>query len=325
MNWQDISSRLKPGQDVMVFVHEKPDGDAWGSAFGLGLIFESLGYNPKLVRPFLNISKTFSWLPGQHLNVGIPSEELHIPPDTAVVVLDCGDLARCEYAVSPEDVLLNVDHHVGNNRYGEINWLDPEAGATAQILCRMLLAKGIKLPAEAATCFYYALVTDTGGFRFSNTNAETMKIASVLLEAGADLGLIREHLWENRPSKELTLLHEMLNAKILVADGRGVICPINNDLVEGTDIYDAETDTSLEMIRGIEGVEAVMLLKETEPGLIKLSLRTKNILDSAAFMSRLGGGGHIRAAGATLHESLDDVIDKVKVLLTEALTKPYST
>jgi phosphoesterase RecJ-like protein len=319
MNWQEIASCLKPGQDVMVFVHEKPDGDAWGSAFGLGLVLESLGYNPKLVRPFMNISKTFSWLPGQHLNVGIPSEELRIPPDAAVIVLDCGDLARCEYAVNLDDVLLDVDHHVGNAGYGKINWLDVEAGATAQVLCRVLLAEGIELSAEAATCFYYALVTDTGGFRFSNTSAETMRIASFLLDAGADLGMIRDHLWENRPGKELTLLQEMLNAKILVAEGRGVICPINNDLVEGTDIYDAETDTSLEMIRGTEGIEAVMLLKEAEPGMVKLSLRTKNELDSAAFMARLGGGGHVRAAGATLHESLDDVIEKVKILLEDAL------
>ncbi|MCL1804470.1 MAG: bifunctional oligoribonuclease/PAP phosphatase NrnA [Clostridiales bacterium] len=320
MIWQDLTGRLRPGQDVMIFVHEKPDGDAWGSAFGLGLTLRDLGYRPRLIRPLHNISVTFSWLPGQELICRIPTEELAIPDDTAVVVLDCGDAERCEYPLDVSRVLLNVDHHISNPGFGAVKWLDTKAGATAQILCRLLIEAGVRLSAAAATCFYYALVTDTGAFRFSNTGVETLRVASELMGYGASLDSIREKLWENRPEKELVLLHSMLNGMIPLAGGRGVLCPLPYDLVVSAGIEAAETDTALEMIRSTQGIEAVMILKENEPGTVKLSLRTKEQLDGAAFMSRLGGGGHVRAAGATIQDSMDNVIARVSALLTEALT-----
>lgn len=325
MDWLQLTSALHPGQEIMIFTHEKPDGDAWGSGFGLGKVLEDLGYNAGLIRPLHNISGTFSWLPGQHLIRCIPRDELRIPAEAAVIVLDCGDLQRCEYPLEGKDVLLNADHHVSNPGFGAVNWLDKEAGATAQLLCRLIFKAGIRLSPEAATCFYYALVTDTGAFRFSNTGAETLKIASDLIGLGADLERIREKLWENRPRKELVLLHHMLNAMIPVAGGKGVLCPLPYDAVIGFGISDAETDNALETIRSTEGVEAVMLLKENEPGLVKLSLRTKKDLNGAAFMARLGGGGHLRAAGATIRgENLGDVIDKAAGLLSEALSDTES-
>lgn len=319
MIWREFAERLRPGQEIMIFVHEKPDGDAWGSAFGLGLTLRDLGYKPLLLRPLHNISGTFSWLPGQDLIYCVPKDKLSIPHETAVVALDCGDLERCEYPLSAERVLLNIDHHISNPGYGAVNWLDTTAGATAQIICRLLFEAGISPSPEAATCFYYALVTDTGTFRFSNTGAETLRIASALIDNSADLDMIRENLWENKPETELILLHSMLNAMIPLAGGRGVLCPLPYDLVTAAGIEAAETDTAFEMIRSTLGVEAVMILKENEPGVVKLSLRTKKDLDSAAFMSGLGGGGHLRAAGATIRDTMDNVIAKVSGLLTEAL------
>ena len=137
MNWQEFSSRLKPGQEIWIMAHEKPDGDAWGSGFGFGIVMESLGYKPRFIRPSANISTSFSWLPGQHLIHCVPGKSLQPPADALVVVLDCGDIERCEHNLGPVEILLNVDHHVSNPGYGELNWLDTRAGATAQVLCKI--------------------------------------------------------------------------------------------------------------------------------------------------------------------------------------------
>ena len=319
MNWFQLTSHLDPGQEIAIMTHDKPDGDAWGSVLGLGLVLENLGYRPKFIHAGLQPGRMYSWLPGQHLIQRTASEGFSLPEREQVIVLDCGDLGRCEFAIDESQVLLNVDHHVSNPGFGQIGWIDATAGATAQILCRLLLENDIVIPPEAATNFYIALVTDTGNFRFSNTGAETLRIAAVLVEHGADIPSIRQRLWENRPGQELPLLQEMMKSMVLFAEGQAALCFLPYDLVMATGIHDAETDTALEAIRSVEGIEAVVLLKEAEPGLVKVSLRSKERIDSASFMSGLGGGGHLRAAGATLRESLPEVREKVIRLLSEAL------
>ena len=259
-------------------------------------------------------------MPGQHLIHRTPAKEFTIPESAAAVVLDCGDLSRCEFAIDPKDILLNTDHHISNPGFGRLNWVEHGAGATAQILCRILLDAQIGISPDAATCFYLALVTDTGGFRFSNAGSETLKLAADMMDFGADIPLIRHYLWENRPSQELPLLQEMMKSMTVFAGGKAVICSLPHEIVISAGIHEAETDTALEVIRSVEGIEAVVLLKESEPGLVKVSLRSKAFLDGAAFMTQIGGGGHLRAAGATLYESLPGVRIKVMELLTDALS-----
>ncbi len=319
MNWQQLEPFLYQQQDILIMVHERPDGDAWGSGLGLGLVLESLGYKPRLPRPY-PIAESYSWMPGQHLIQQVPKGELRIPRDSAVILVDCGDQQRCEYFLGTKKALLNADHHISNPNFGILNWVDAQAGATAQILCRLLFEEGVPVPAQAATCFYTALVTDTGGFRFSSTSSETLDIASKLLACGADLTLIRQKLWENRPKTELVLLQEVMERIEYLAAGRGILCALPYELLTAGGLQDTETDNTIEVLRSIEGIEAVLLLKETSPGLIKASLRSKNFLDSSAFMASLGGGGHIRAAGCTLQEPFEKAKEKISRLLTESLT-----
>ena len=161
MNWRQLAPHLSAERDIMIMTHDKPDGDAWGCTLGFGLVLEGLGYKPRFVHAGLKPSRMYSWLPGQHLISRIPKESLAIPQNGLVIVLDCGDLSRCEFSLAPEQVLLNVDHHVSNPGYGGINWIDASAGATAQVVCRGLLEEGLPIPPEAATCFYIALASDT--------------------------------------------------------------------------------------------------------------------------------------------------------------------
>ena len=319
MEWQELVSKLKPGHDIRLMSHERPDGDAWGSVLGFALVLESLGFKPRYMHVGIQPSRRHGWLPGQHLIELHATKDITLPDEAAVFVLDCGDLSRCEFSLEPEMVLLNVDHHISNPRYGQIDWVDPRAGATAQIIGRILIDNHIPISQGAATCFYTALASDTGGFRFSNTSGETMRVASVMHDSGADLPIIRRRLWEDRPLQELLLLQEMMRSMSLVAEGKGVLCELPYGVIAGSEIYDAETDNALEIIRSVGGIEAVVLLKEIEPDVVKVSVRSKDYLDSAAFMGLMGGGGHLKAAGATLNEPYDKVRDIVCDLLTRAL------
>ncbi|MDR1192716.1 MAG: DHH family phosphoesterase [Peptococcaceae bacterium] len=319
MDWRQLISYLDQGQELTILVHERPDGDAWGSGLGLGLVLEDLGYKPRLLRP-RRPPYAFAWLPGQHLIQVVAGEEWVWPANGAVVTVDCGDGERCEYKLGDRRVLLNADHHVSNPGFGVLNWVDSQAGATAQILCRLLLAGGVAVSPAAATCFYAALVTDTGGFRFSNTGGETLAVAAQLAYGGADLGLIRRRLWENRPRPELTLLREMMARLVLLAGERAVFCALPYETMIEKGILDADTETAIDALRGVEGVEVIALLKETAPEVVKISLRSKETLDCAAFMARLGGGGHVRAAGGTWRGPLPAAEKELTRLLIEALT-----
>ncbi|MCL1849371.1 MAG: DHH family phosphoesterase [Clostridiales bacterium] len=323
MNWHALSQALHEGQEIMIMTHDKPDGDAWGSVLGFGLVLEGLGYRPVFIHAGLIPSKMYAWMPGQHLIKRTPAESLVIPPDTAVFVLDCGDLSRCEFALAPEEILLNIDHHISNPGFGRMNWVEHRAGATAQIICSSLTQAGIGISPEAATCFYLAFITDTGGFRFSNTSPETLRLAAALMDLGADVPMVRHYMWENRPRQELPLLQEMMRTMTVFAEGFGVICTLSHETILRSGIHEAETDTALEAIRSVEDLEVVALLKEAEPGMVKVSLRSKDLLDCAQTMGKIGGGGHFGAAGATLHEGLAQVREKVIGLLTEELERLF--
>ena len=320
MSWRQLTGALEPGQEIAILTHENPDGDSWGSALGLALVLEACGYRPRFARGGEKRTGLFSWLPGQRMMVFADGHP-EIPDAAAVITLDCGDLSRVEIPVEQSRVLLNVDHHISNPLYGRINWVDFDAGATAQVLCGKIFSAGIQLEPDAATCFYTALSSDTGGFRFSNTGAETLRCASVLTDSGADISLIRRHLWENRPKSELALLREMMKSMTVLSGGAGALCALPYSVMTDAGALNAETDTALEVIRSVEGVEAVALLREMSPGKVKVSLRSKDYLDCAAFMAKLGGGGHKRAAGVTLNESFESVAGNFTRLLTEELDR----
>lgn len=317
-HWRQLTDLLKPGQDIALMVHERPDGDAYGSALGLAIILRSLGFCPRFLRARKPVA--FTWLPGQELIEVVEAAGWQKPPEeTQVLVLDCGEAERCEYFLGNKQPLLNADHHITNPGFGVLNWVDVRAGATAEVLCRLLSEAGVPIPPEAATCLLTALITDTGWFKFSSAGVGTMRSAALLMELGADMELIRENLWENRPFSELLLLEEVMRHYRLFHAGKAVICSLPCELLKEKGIMDAETDNTMEMIRGVEGVEVTALLKETEPGTIKGSLRSKYFLDCSALAGQVGGGGHVRAAGCTIKGTLAEAERVIMDLLDRAL------
>jgi phosphoesterase RecJ-like protein len=304
MNWQQVKPLLYPGQDVAIMVHERPDGDALGSALGLALVLQQLGMNAQVLRT-QPMNPVFAFLPGQALVKVIPKGELQLPKNGAVFVLDCGDIARCEYFLGNKRPLVNIDHHITNPYFGILNWVDPKAAATAEVIWQILYEEGIPISPQAATCFYLALITDTGWFRFENTSWRTMACASDLIRQGADLKLIRQEFAESHPIAEFDLMREATNRCRLILEGQAIMCSLPYEVLQGQGLVQTETDNVLELMRSLKGVEAAALLREIEPNVVKISIRTKSRINAAELASQLAGGGHIRAAGCTYQGALE--------------------
>lgn len=319
MNWQQVEPLLYKGQDVAIMVHERPDGDALGSALGLAIVLHALGMSPRVLR-VQPIDETFAFLPGQSFVEVVPRGELELPKNGAVMVLDCGDAERCEYFLGNKRPLVNADHHTTNPGFGIINWVDPGASATAELLCRLFYEDGIMIPPDAATCFYLALLTDTGWFHYPNVTWKTMAAASHLIRQGADLQLIRTRFAESHPVKELRMLREVMNRFRFILDDQVILCSLPFEVMTKQGILTSETDHVFDVLKGTQGVEAAVLLKEVEPNLIKISMRTKQVLDASEMTRLLGGGGHVRAAGATFAGSLEAAETRIIEILGSRLS-----
>jgi len=317
MYWQQVKPLLYPGQDIAIMVHERPDGDALGSALGLAIVLKNLGYNPKVLRTE-PVSSVFSFLPGQELVAVIPRRQWMQPKNGAVFVLDCGDRERCEYFLGKRP-LVNIDHHITNDNFGILNWVDPRAAATAEVIWQILYEEGVPIPAEAATCFYTAIITDTGWFRFESVSWKTMAAASDLIRRGADLKSIRREFAESHPLEEFVLIKEVTQGCRFLFDNRAIICGLPYETLKEKNLLATETDQALEFMRGLKGVEIALLLREIEPKLVKISIRTKNYIDAAKLAAIFAGGGHVRAAGCTFKGDLAAAEKALEKLLAEVM------
>lgn len=311
---KEISKEIIASKKIGITYHASPDGDAVGSALALLNGLKALNKDAYL------ISKDIIPVNLQYLKL---SEEatgkLNNPlEDTdTIIVVDCGSYGRISaYTDDYKGKIINIDHHITNEIYGQKNYVDIKASATAEIIYELLLEMGFEFKEDensvnVGTCLYTALVTDTGSFRYSNVTERTHKIASVLIKIGVNNMIIHQNLFENKSFEQLKFIGKILNNVELLFDEKIAILKIPMKYSEelGSDIG----DTSEIIASGlqIKGVEIAILIKETENG-SKISLRSKNVFDVREIAERLGGGGHVKAAGITLKNiSLDDAEDLV--------------
>jgi len=308
----EIAQIIRKQKDLAVVSHIIPDGDAIGSILALGLALDSLEYNVQLINPD-GVPKIYTFLPGSDL---IRSRFLYIPE--TVIFLDCSDIKRIgnlRNFVAKAKRIINIDHHVSNTFFGDINYVDTKASATGEIIYHLINTLKGDLDTEIATCIYTAIVTDTGSFQYENTTIKTHLITADLLAHGVDLGTVRRFLWESTSLKSIKLLTEIL--KTLEIDDTSQIAWIylpykvfqkfgaNPEYVEGMVNYP----------KSIEGVEIGIFFKEIEPGKIKVGLRSKTKVDVNKLAQKFGGGGHKRAAGCTVEAPLEEA---VKIVVEEA-------
>jgi phosphoesterase RecJ-like protein len=307
------------GGEVLLLGHVHPDGDVLGTLLGLGLALERAGWRPTFAGPH-PVPDVLGFLPG----AGRWEVWAKAPRRFDVLVLtDCPNHGRTEglleQARGPASAVLNIDHHPDNRRYGTVDWIDPTAAATGEMIWDLLGRLGLALTAEVALNLYTAIHTDTGSFRYSNTTSRTFQIAADLTRAGAEPALVTEWLYQRRAPRALNELGELLRRIELSPDGAVAWLAVPRGLVS-EDFMAAEDVVTYP--RSIGGVKVAVLLREEAPGTVKVSLRGKGEVPVNKIAGRFGGGGHENAAGCTVPGSLAEATATVLAAVREALGSP---
>jgi bifunctional oligoribonuclease and PAP phosphatase NrnA len=294
---EDLLRRLRQGHRFLLTSHVNPDGDAIGSELGLARILRGLGKSA-VVWNRDPTPTVYLPLPG--------SDRIHVgtePPAgfpelfDACIVLECPSLDRCGHERISEVPLINIDHHLGNQHYGVVNWVDTSAPAVGELVYR--LAQGLRttLDPDTATALYLTLVTDTGGFRFSNATPAAFESAAALVREGARPEQVSQWLYESQPLGAVRLLAAMLGTLEIHSDGRVATALLTPEMFEAAGASAGDAEGLIDTPRSIAGVDAVGLLRRRPDGTWKVSLRSRGEIDVERIARQHGGGGHHNAAG----------------------------
>lgn len=297
---------------VYILSHVSPDGDSVGSTVGLFHLLKARGIEaiPVLPQP---VPLFYDFL-----LEGIPCS---IPPldfkNRTVVVLDCSDLKRLDQTGNLDQAkqVINIDHHLNNDEFGNINYVDVEAAAVGQIIHQMFTGH-IPYPPEAAQALFTAIYTDTGRFSYSNTGANVMNAAAELIKLGANPELSFNCIYQARTLGYYKFLSEALSKIETYCDGRVAFLCLDRDLQTKYGVEDWEMDDINDYPRSLKGVIVSVIFKQTED-VVRVSLRSKGRVNVAEIARELGGGGHLNAAGASVKMSMDDSIEQLKKRLEQ--------
>ena len=307
-----FAAALRPGQRVCVTTHVNPDGDGLGSEVGLVHLLRAQGIDVVITNPSPTpprFSFLFRDLPGVDKT---PEAIRELRRADLIIVLDISDLNRLGMLI--ETVrdrgvpVACVDHHVSAGVLPPgPRYVDPDAAATGELIFELATANGWPITQAVAQGLYVAILTDTGGFRFSNTRPRTLRVAADLLETGVDPEQIYLEVYARAPEGRPRLFAEALQTLVVEHDYGLAWVTVPPGSIERHGVSSDDLDGVVEFPRSIEGVRMALLFREIAHGRVKVSLRSVGDVDVAAFAKAYGGGGHTKAAGLSLPGSLAEV------------------
>jgi len=306
---QNIVSEIRTSNSFLLTSHESPDGDAIGSTLALASFLRKIGKDV-YVHFCDPVPELYAFLPGtENVHSRIPDRDFDV-----AFVLDIGELRRagdvfCRFTRSKK--LINLDHHLGCEPFGAYNLIDPDAAATGVLVHRIVSEFGYSFDKETAICLYVSIITDTGSFRYSNSNREAFSIAGEMIGCGINAWDVAEQIYENQPLKRLELLALAINTLEVIKEGLAASLTVTLDMYVKTGADAELTDGFVNYPRSIRGVEVAIFFRQTDERRYKVGFRSKGKVNVAEFAAILGGGGHHNAAGCTVDGTLDEVKSKV--------------
>lgn len=304
---QEIVRVILAKQRFIVTTHVRPDGDALGSLLAMAFMLRRLG---KQVDAYCQdpVPHLYAFLPGADTVLqGVPPNTHH----DAAILVDCGDLLRVGPQLAEKirklPLLINIDHHVSSEAFGHACWIESSASSTCEMLFRLFGHLPATIDPEIATQLYTGMLTDTGSFRFSNTNKSVLEIAAKLVDAGAEPAHIAERVFDSALPQTLKLLARVLSTVSFHADNQLATAELSLGMFAETSTTPAESEGFINHLRSVEPVRMAMMFREEERGVIHVSTRSKGSVDVAAFAKRHGGGGHERAAAFRVKGEIDEV------------------
>lgn len=299
MNLYDISVFLREHDNYEILTHNYPDGDTLGSGFALCLALQQLGKNARVITA--NLPEKF-----RYLTEGVKEQEF-----SAEYVISTDVAADSLLAPNMQNYVgridICIDHHGSNSISAKEKFVDKFAAANCEIIYKLLMRMGITFTKQIVNCLYTGISTDTGCFRYTNTTADTFRIAASLVELGCDSAHINKVMFETKSKEKILLEREVYDTITYCADGRCALVWVTLDMLRNLNISDDEVEGLASIPRQIEGVLIGITMKEKEGGFFKVSVRTNGDIDAAEFCSRFGGGGHRAAAGCSISGALDEV------------------
>jgi phosphoesterase RecJ-like protein len=309
---QQAAAFIRGGDEFLVVSHLSPDGDAISSTGAIGLILQALGKTYTLMNEGRTPEKYVGLLGGQPIIDY--SQERPTHQFSRIIAVDCADSARIgavHQAFAEPASLLNIDHHPTNDDYGTHNLIKPNAAATVEIIYELSEVLGIAWSKPLATCIYAGLLTDTGGFRYSNTTPVVLAIAERMLRYGAEGAVLAEQLLETMSYPQVLLLKETLSTLSFSENRKVAWVSVTNETLQRIGAAEEDSEGLVNIPRNVAGVEVGMLFKQKSPDIIKVSLRSAGKVDVSKLAQSLGGGGHVRAAGCSINGTLDEAIQRL--------------
>jgi len=285
--------------------HARPDGDAIGSVLACGEILRQMGKTADVVLhdavptiyqplPFAGGARKAEAVNGQY---------------EAAIVLECDSIQRTRLGGLERQFLINIDHHATGKPFANVNWIEPAACATAEMIYWLARAAQVYVTPDIATCLYTAVLTDTGSFCFLGTNERTFALAQELVRAGADPARIAQNVYFSNPTSKMRLLGQALTT--LHRDGSLTWMHVTHEQMERVEAREEDCEGLVNYALAIEGVEVAMFLREQEPEKWRVSLRSKGAVDVAEVAANFGGGGHHCASGFSVEGTLAAVTERV--------------
>ena len=307
--WQKIANSSK----VLLLSHVRPDGDAIGSQIALGASLDGRGKDVFLMNED-GCPDNLKFLQG--------SEKISKPNSYEIfadlcIILDTANFERvgsvCGQLAKGCDSIINIDHHITNEKYGDLYFVDPQAPATAQIVYELLCSHQLPICEESRDAIFVGLSTDTGGFRYPATTSRSFEIGADLIKLGADCGKLSSNMYERYSLKRIELLKELLGNLKISSCGRVASWILDMDTKIRLSLKPEDSENLTDLLRGINTVEVAVFFEELKSDYVRISMRSKNtkVADVSKICGNFGGGGHPLASGAKTKGDVSKIADEV--------------
>ncbi len=317
MLYQEAAKTIENADRIAIVGHLNPDADALGTGLGLWWILKGLNKRVDAVYVSDPLPQMLSFLPG----FGKVKHTLH-PRTDLIISVDCGSFDRLGIERPEGAKLINIDHHLSNEGYGDIDLIEPDYSCAAEVAFTLAVTAGWEIPKNGAVNFYTALISDTGFFGYEGVNERVFDFAKALVRLGASPEWCTRMLRENQPLSRLRLLPMVLETLTLYLNGRAAGLTITQAMLARSGATVNETDDIVDYARSLVTVEVGFLTREEDDGRIKVSLRSKTEADVSKIAKAFGGGGHRRAAGFTVSDmERDEIVEKLLKMIEEELKK----
>jgi len=307
MTLDNILEEIKKANTIAILTHENPDGDAIGSSLAMYSALKKMGKNPDVIIP--ELPRIYNFLPSAN---EIKTESSNKQYDLALSV-DAAELKRIagwnEYFETAK-VKISIDHHGTNTMFGDLNFVNPDAPACAQVLIHIIEYFGVDIDKEIGTCLLTGIITDTGGFQYQSTTPETFEFAAELLKKGINIYDIYKRVMNTKSKASFELRKRAIERMEFFEEEKIAFTYVTKKDEEEVNAESGDTEGIVDEGRAVEGVEVSIFLRENDKG-FKVSLRSNSYVNVSDVCLIFGGGGHIHAAGCHIAQGLEQAKEKI--------------